>query len=72
MNVRMASRRSRLNHLLMGVEDIALKIQVNANMLSVGFGLVFICGATVFAAPLPLFLGSGRGQQLLGFWAETL
>lgn len=65
-----AQQRSRLNHLFMGIKDISLEMQVNANRLKICSGLLFICSST-FAPTLP-FLLRGGGKQLLGFWSKTL
>lgn len=65
-----AQQRSRLNHLFIGVKDISLEMQVNANRLKICSGLLFICSST-FAPTLP-FLLRGGGKQLLGFWSKTL
>lgn len=70
VRLKSVQQRSRLHHLFMGIKDIALEMQVNANRLRICFGLLFICWSA-FASTLP-FLLRGRGQQLLGFWAKTL
>lgn len=48
-------QRSGLNHLFMGIKDIPLEMQVNANRLRICFGLLFVRWST-FASTFPFLL----------------